>query len=199
MVRGSPAARKSKLLSAALNVTATDPPPAPVLIEVVSADASTALSPPGTASPPDQVIEARLTFTVPGVELVKLRMPVLAVSSPLLPVVWGISMTACSPASGASTGGGALSWSASTNPELAALMIVLTKGAASCFSSRLKLIARNCSGISKVGVLDPPGAAPCCPIPSDKVASAACWAPCSSAIREEEFGKIGRASCRERD
>jgi hypothetical protein len=36
-----------------------------------------------------------------------------------------------------------------------------------------------------VGVLDPPGAAPCCP--SDK--AAVCWAACcSSAIREEEFG-----------
>src|SRR5262249_38611941 len=90
MVRVSPAARKSKLLSAALNVAVTNPPPGPLVIEVVSADPSTALSPPGGVSPPDQVIEARLTLSVLGVELVKLKVVVGAVSSPVLPVMWDL-------------------------------------------------------------------------------------------------------------
>ncbi len=58
--------------------------------------------------------------------------------------------------------------------------------AAAPFSGRIKLIGRSCTGISEPGELDPPGAAPSCP--SDKVACTPCWARCSSAIREEEFG-----------
>jgi hypothetical protein len=64
-------------------VTTIDPPPKPLLTEVVSADASTSLSPPGSVSPPDQVIEARLTLTALNVKLLKLRVPAGAVSSPL--------------------------------------------------------------------------------------------------------------------
>src|SRR5262245_61642079 len=134
MVRVSPAARKSKLLSAALNVATIVPPPKPLLIEVVSADPSTALSPPGGASPPDQVIEARLTLSVAvGVELVKLKVVEGAVSSPVLPVVWGISMIGCAPAP-VSTGGGALGWRISRAPELAAVTLMATWSGIAAFS-----------------------------------------------------------------
>src|SRR5262245_65593937 len=106
MVRVSPAARKSKLLSAAPNVAVIAPEEPPLSTLVVSADASTALSSPGSALPLDQVIEARLTLSELNFKSVKVRMAEGAVSSPVLPVVWGISRRGCSTGSGTSTGGG---------------------------------------------------------------------------------------------
>src|SRR5260221_13131219 len=111
MVRVSPAARKSKLLSAALNVAVIDPAWKSVVSAVTeSAPASTAASPLGEAAPLDQVIEARLALTVPKFrsKWVKLRVAEGAVSSPVFPVVWGISMIGCDPASAESTGSGGL-------------------------------------------------------------------------------------------
>src|SRR5919204_4216593 len=61
------AARKSKVLSIALNLKLTAPEPEPVLsllTEVVSADASTVLSPLGSVAPPDQIAETKLLPTV---------------------------------------------------------------------------------------------------------------------------------------
>src|SRR5919204_4506581 len=61
------AARKSKVLSIALNLKLTVPEPEPVLsllTEVVSADASTVLSPLGSVAPPDQIAETKLLPTV---------------------------------------------------------------------------------------------------------------------------------------
>src|SRR6516225_6908425 len=99
MVRVSPAARKSKLRSGALNVVTIDPeePVLSLLTEVVNADASTALSPLGSVAPPDQVIEARLALTVLTLKWVKLSSPVDAMSRLVLPVVLGTSMIACAP------------------------------------------------------------------------------------------------------
>src|SRR5262249_12711284 len=111
MVRLSPAARKSKLLSAALNVAVIAPEGPPLSTLVVSADASTALSSPGGALPLDQVIEGRLTLSELNFKSVKVRMAEGAVSNPVLPVVWGISRIGRDPASASSTGGGGLSWS----------------------------------------------------------------------------------------
>src|SRR6266446_6929360 len=108
MVRVSPAARKSKVLSGALNVVAIDPLVLivlSVLTEVVSPDASTALSPLGSVAPPDQVIEARLALTVLTLKWVKVNTPPGAVSKLVLPVVLRTSMIACAPeTSAASTG-----------------------------------------------------------------------------------------------
>src|SRR5262249_15235222 len=107
MVRVSPAARKSKLLSGALNVVAIDPEVVlAVLTEVVSADASTAPSPLGSgATPdPDQVIEARLALTEVTLKWVKVSSPEGAVSKSPLPVVLRISTIACPETSAASTG-----------------------------------------------------------------------------------------------
>src|SRR5262249_61359785 len=79
MLRVSPAARKSKVLSGALNVVAIDPLVLivlSVLTEVVSADASTAtFSSLGSVAPPDQVIEARLALTVLTFKWVKVSTP----------------------------------------------------------------------------------------------------------------------------
>src|SRR5262245_29132143 len=110
MVRVSPAARKSKVWSGALNVVAIDPLVLivlSVLTEVVSADASTALSPLGSgATPdPDQVIDSRLALAVLKLKWVKVSSPAGVMSNVLLPVVWSSSMTACAPeTSAASTG-----------------------------------------------------------------------------------------------
>ena len=64
----SPAARKSKLLSAALNVKPIEPEPETVPVEsaigVDSALASTAASPLGSVAPPDQTAESKLELTV---------------------------------------------------------------------------------------------------------------------------------------
>src|SRR6266516_2487662 len=112
MVRVSPAARKSKLLSAALNVVTIDPEEAvllSVLTEVVSADASTVLSPLGSVAPPDQVIEARLALTELTLKSVKVSVPEGTVSSLVLPVVLRNSMIAGAPeTSTASTGLGGI-------------------------------------------------------------------------------------------
>src|SRR6516162_6343392 len=197
MVRVSPAARKSKVLSGALNVVAIDPLVLIVLsmlTEVVSADASTAtFSSLGSVAPPDQVIDSRLALTVLKLKWVKVSTPAGVVSKLVLPVVLRISMIACAPTSAASTGlistGSGLNAGTSMAPGLVEVVMVTANGAESLFCRLLNLIAWNCCDSLKVAVLDPPGAAPCCPSPSDKVASAACWAPCSSAIREEEFGR----------
>ena len=60
-----PAARKSKAVSAALNVRAMEPEPEPVLSVVVveSASASTAARPLGSVAPPDQMAEPTLVPT----------------------------------------------------------------------------------------------------------------------------------------
>jgi hypothetical protein len=137
------AARKSKLSSAALNVAATDPekPVLSALAEVVSADASTVLSPLGSVSPPAQVIEARLALTVLSFKSVKLRGAAVATWIVGLPVVLGNSMTGCDPASAASTGGGALSSGGSEGrPEVVGVRIVTGCDAASLFAGGLKLI-----------------------------------------------------------
>src|ERR1700730_18210337 len=97
MVRVSPAARKSKLRSGALNVVTIDPEEPVVLsllTEVVSADASTALNPLGSVAPPDQVIEARLALTVLTLKWVEVRSPADAMSRLVLPVVLRTSMIA---------------------------------------------------------------------------------------------------------
>src|SRR5258708_20594178 len=102
MVRVSPAARKSKLLSAALNVAVIDPAWKSVVSAVTeSAPANTAASPLGAAAPLDQVIEARLALTVPKFrsKWVKLRGAEGAVPSPGFRVVWGLCMIGCDPAS----------------------------------------------------------------------------------------------------
>src|SRR5262249_44056757 len=142
MVRVSPSARKSKFLSAALNVTSTDPlkPVMSVLTEVVSADASTVLSPLGGVSPAGQVIQTRFALTELGFKSVKLRVAAGAISSIALPVVCGNSMIGCDPVSAASTGGGGLSWGTSRAPELCATEIAADTGNASLFAGRAKLI-----------------------------------------------------------
>src|SRR5262245_65274299 len=108
MVRVSPAARKSKVVSGALNVVAIDPLVLIVLsmlTEVVSADASTpTFSSLGSVAPPDQVIEARLALTVLKLTWVKVSTPADVVSKLVLPVVLRISMIACAPTSAASAG-----------------------------------------------------------------------------------------------
>ena len=138
------AARKSKLSSAALNVAATDPekPMLSALAEVVSADASTVLSPLGSVSPPDQVIEARLALTALSFKSVKLRVATGATLIAALPVVLRNSMTGRDPASAASTGGGALSWMGSkmVGPEVVGVRIGTGCDAASLFAGGLKLI-----------------------------------------------------------
>src|SRR5262245_66411580 len=89
MVRVSPAARKSKVVSGALNVVAIDPLVLIVLsmlTEVVSADASTpTFSSLGSVAPPDQVIEARLALTVLKLTWVKVSTPAEVVSKLVLP------------------------------------------------------------------------------------------------------------------
>src|SRR5262249_54325216 len=197
MLRVSPAARESEALSGALHVVGIDPLVLivlSVLTEVVSADASTAtFSSLGSVAPPDQVIEARLALTVLKFKWVKVSTPAGVVSKLVLPGVLRISMIACAETSAASTRlistGGGLDAGASMAPRLVEVVVGTGNGAESLVCSILNLIAWNCCCSLKVAVLDPPGAAPCCPSPIDKVASAACWAPCSSAIREEEFGR----------
>src|SRR5260221_10406693 len=113
MVRVSPAARKSKLLSAALNVAVIDPAWKSVVSAVTeSAPASTAASPLGGAAPLDQVIEVRLALTVPEFrsKWVKLRVAEGAVSSPVFPVMAGGAMVSPGPAPTHSTGGGGVGW-----------------------------------------------------------------------------------------
>src|SRR5436309_2818302 len=142
MVRVSLAARKSKLLSAALNVVVIDPEKSvlSLLAEVASADASTVLSPLGSVPPPDQVIEARLALTELSFKSVKLRVAEGVVSNRVFPVVWGISMIARGPASAESTGGGGLSWATSMNPELFGVILTATWPGAASVPARVKLI-----------------------------------------------------------
>src|SRR5262245_297123 len=111
MARVWPAARKSKLLSAALNVRTIES--APIVVEM--APASTAASPLGGAMSPDKATADTLVLTSLGLKSLKLSAPDTAVSSLVLPVVLGISLIACGPevsavstglTTGGSTGGG---------------------------------------------------------------------------------------------
>src|SRR6516225_4772042 len=108
MVRVSPTARKSKVLSGALKLATIDPVEPvvlSVLTEVVSADASTALSPLGSVAPPDHVIEARLGLTVLTLKWVKVSSPAGAVSKLVLPVMLGVSMITWRPETSAASSG----------------------------------------------------------------------------------------------
>src|SRR6266478_4407181 len=116
MVMVWPTPRKSKLLSAALNVRTIEPEPvsAPYIV-VESAPASTAASPLGGAPSPVQVTEDTLALTSLTLKLVKVSAPEVAVSRSALPVVLAISLIACGPeasavstglTTGGSTGGG---------------------------------------------------------------------------------------------
>src|SRR5262245_34624335 len=136
MVRVSPAARKSKVWSGALNVVAIVPLVLivlSVLTEVVSADASTAPSPLGSVAPPDQAIEARLALTMLTFKWVKVSSPAGAVSTLALPVVWRSSMIAYAPTSAESTGlistGSGLNVGTSMTPGLVAVVMVTANGA----------------------------------------------------------------------
>src|SRR5262249_29372072 len=142
MVRVSPAARKSKVLSGALNVVAIVPLVLivlSVLTEVVSADASTAKSGPlGSVATADQVIEARLALTVLTLKWVKVNSPAGVASNVVLPVVWRSSMIACAPeASAASTGlistGSGLNVGTSMAPGVVAVVMVTANGAGPLF------------------------------------------------------------------
>src|SRR5262249_36996928 len=132
MVRVSPAARKSKVLSGALNVAAIVPLVRiglSMLREVVSADARTAkFGALGSVAPPDQVIEARLALAVLKLKWVKVNSPAGVASNVVLPVVLRISVIACAPeTSAASTGlistGSGLDVGAAMNPELVAVVV----------------------------------------------------------------------------
>src|SRR5215472_860663 len=137
MVRVSPAARKSKVWSGALNLVAIVPLIVlSMLTEVVSADASTALSPLGSgATPdPDQVIDSRLALAVLKLKWVKVNSPAGVTSNAPLPVVWRSSMIACAPeTSAASTGlistGSGLNRGTSMAPGLVAVVVVTANGA----------------------------------------------------------------------
>ncbi len=133
----SPAARKSKLLSAALNVKPIEPvleamPALSVVTDVNRALASTAASPLGSVAPPDQVIECTLVLTVwvsKKLTSVKLSVP-LAVSAVVESVTPAISVIACGPeVSAASTGAAfgliviVISWLALA-PKLSVSLIV---------------------------------------------------------------------------
>src|SRR5262249_3797530 len=134
MLRVSPAARKSKVWSGALNVVAIVPLVLIVLLmltEVVSADASTAPSPPGSgATPdPDQVIDSRLALAVLKLKWVKVNSPAGVTSNVPLPVVWRSSTIACVPETSAvSTGlistGSGLNRGTSMAPGLVAVVLV---------------------------------------------------------------------------
>src|SRR5262249_9356225 len=138
MVRVSPAARKSKVWSGALNVVAIVPLVLIVLsmlTEVVSADASTAPSPPGSgATPdPDQVIDSRLALAVLKLKWVKVNSPAGVTSNVLLPVVWRSSMIACAPETSAvSTGlistGSGLNVGTSMGPRMGTILVGTANG-----------------------------------------------------------------------
>src|SRR6516162_7639813 len=138
MVRVSPAARKSKVWSGALNAVAIVPLVLIVLsmlTEVVSADASTAFSPLGSVAPPDQVIEARLALAVLKLKWVKVNSPAGVASNVVLPVVLRISVIACAPETSAvSTGlistGSGLDVGTSMAPVVRFVLMVRGGGAA---------------------------------------------------------------------
>src|SRR5262249_50402445 len=142
MVRVSPAARKSKVLSGALNVAAIVPLVLIVLsmlTEVVSADASTAtFSTLGSVAPPDQVIEARLVLAVLKLKWVKVNSPAGVGSNVVLPVGVRVSGMACAPeTSAASTGlistGSGLDVGTLMTPELVEVVMVTANGAGPWF------------------------------------------------------------------
>src|SRR5215468_8706230 len=105
MVRISPAARKSKLLSAALKVRTIEPEsePAPMIV-LKSAPASTSATPLGVG-PPDEVIEDTLVLTALTSKLVNVSTPEGVVSRLPLPVVWAISVIAWPPETSATSTG----------------------------------------------------------------------------------------------
>src|SRR6516225_10737086 len=90
MVRISPAARKSKLLSAALKVRTIEPEsePAPMIV-LETAPASASATPLGVG-PPDEVIEDTLVLTALTSKSVNVSTPEGVVSRVPLPVVWAI-------------------------------------------------------------------------------------------------------------
>src|SRR5262245_58847072 len=103
MVRIWPAARKSKLLSAAQNVRTIEPEPEPAsTIVAESAPASAAACSLGGVAPPDQAIEDTLVLTSLTLKSVKVSTPGDAVSRLPLPVVWGSSVIAGAPETAAS-------------------------------------------------------------------------------------------------
>src|SRR5215831_16123378 len=141
MVRISPAARKSKLLSAALKVRMIEPESEPKpLIAVESAPASTAATWLGGA-PPDQAIEDTLVLTSLRLKSVKVSTAEDAVSRLPLPVAWGISAVACPPERSAPStgwrtggvGGGGLNVGTSMPPGLVAVVMVTANGAGPWF------------------------------------------------------------------
>src|SRR5215831_21020122 len=104
MVRISPAARKSKVLSAALKVRTIEPEPEPALMIVAeSAPASAAACALGVR-PVDQSIEDTLVDTSLTLKSVKESTPGDAVSTLPLPVMWASSVIAGAPAPAVSTG-----------------------------------------------------------------------------------------------
>src|SRR5262249_26894706 len=142
MVRVSPAARKSKVLSGALNVAAIVPLVLIVLsmlTEVVSADASTAtFSTLGSVAPPDQVIEARLVLAVLKLKWGKVNSPARALANVALAGAVRIPGIACAPeTSAASTGlistGSGLNVGTSMAPGLVAVVMVTANGAGPLF------------------------------------------------------------------
>ena len=110
-MRVSPLARKSKALSAALNVTATEPEPEPVPSDAVadSAPARAAATPLGSVAPPDQVAEVTLVLTVWwSVRSTSVKTNV--------PVVLRPSVTVCGPEASA----------ARTGASLVPMMVIVT-------------------------------------------------------------------------
>src|SRR5215813_12611378 len=105
MVRISPAARKSKVLSAALKVRTIEPEPEPALMIVAeSAPASAAACALGGVRPVDQSIEDTLVDSSLTLKSVKVSTPGDAVSTLPLPVMWASSVIAGAPAPAVSTG-----------------------------------------------------------------------------------------------
>src|SRR5262249_23423395 len=163
MVRVSPAARKSKVLSGALNVVAIDPLVLIVLsmlTEVVSADASTpTFSSLGSVAPPDQVIEARLALTVLKLTWVKVSTPAGrgcqlgragACGGPRFAGVLGMAMMGWVPGSAGSAGlistGSGLNAGTSMAPGLVEVVMVTANGAESLLCRLLNLIGWNPCG-----------------------------------------------------
>src|SRR5262245_15471790 len=104
MVRVWPAARKSKVLSAALKVRTIEPEPEPALMIVAESSAARAAAWFGGVAPPDQSIEDTLVVTSLTLKSVKVSTPGDAVSRLPLPVVWASSVIAGAPETAVSTG-----------------------------------------------------------------------------------------------
>src|SRR5262249_61362950 len=101
------------------------------------------------SSTPD-VVPVMLTPVLALVALIRL--------SAAMPICPGMELIAI--VGGGGGGAGCLSWSwgTSMSPELAAVVLMVTWSDIAPFSGRLKFIGWSCSGLLKVGLLDPPGA-----------------------------------------